>query len=165
MDGTRSLLSQCHVTRSETLLSWKLLGQDCRALCYSLRACLCLRKYQLPFKNNFAIQSLRFVQLRIDFKVHPSFYPNSTVGRGLPFLGIQRQEREAGYSRLSTRSAEITMRGTLLPMNVKYTSTAPFAFLHGDNFTSTCLSAFPKRFRIATVVAVVFAIRTWLPPD
>jgi len=112
--GTRISLSQCHVTRSETLVSWKLLGQDCRAFHYSLRACLCLRKYQLSFKNNFAVLSLRLVQLRIDFKVHPSFYPNSTVDGGLPFLGMQRQEREAGYSRPS--NAEITMRGTLLPL-------------------------------------------------
>lgn len=87
MDGTRSSFSQCHVTRSETFLSWKLLGQDCRAFHYSLRTCLYMRKYQLSFKNNFAIQSLRLVQLRIDFKVHPSFYPNSTVGGDCLSLG------------------------------------------------------------------------------
>jgi hypothetical protein len=87
VDGTRSSLSQCRVTRSEILLSWKLLGQDCRACHYSLRACLYMRKYQPSFKNNFPTQSLRLLKLRIDFKVHPSFYPNSTVGGDCLSLG------------------------------------------------------------------------------
>jgi len=48
-----------------------------------------MRKYQLSFKNNFVllVQSLRLVQLKIDFKVRPSFYPNSTGGGDCPSMG------------------------------------------------------------------------------